>query len=198
VSAVAGKVADKKNPQRIVRRKKWPRVMDALFFNHSSNDRVEGIASFKGGNHSVRVNDVKEIGGYDEHYIGMAHREESDFAIRLWKSGRLIVFDPDAGLVHLGAPAGGCRHKEGKKQVLKEWMITFPSLYFMFRHWFPNRWFFYFVFIVSFRAYVLRRENVVHPWRLPWAVLSYMYSVLRALVMKIYVEAGGIEKMGYV
>ena len=177
VVAVAGRVIQQ--GLAVPNRKTWPRIMDHRFFPLDSMKRVEGVANFRGCNHSVRVGFVQSIGGYDPNYIGWAYREEADVAIRLWKAGGLIVFDPDAKLTHLAIPTGGCRLKN-QNNTLPEWKISFPATYFAISHLFPNRWFWYDVLIGNVRRYVLRRENVLRPWRLPWAALSYIYTVARS------------------
>lgn len=175
MDAVAGRIIQ---PRPSVSTKKmWPRIMDYRFFPLDSTERVEGIANFGGGNHSVRVSTLKGIGGYDTNYIGWAFREDSDAAIRLWKAGGWIVFDPDAKVTHLAISTGGCRLKN-KNKPLPEWQISFPATYFALCHLFPHRWFWYDVLIGNVRRYILRKDNIYSPWRLPWAVLSYGYSFL--------------------
>lgn len=178
VVAVAGRIIQ---PWQFVPTiKAWPRIMDHRFFPLDSIERVEGVASFGGGNHSIRVHEFMEIGGYDNNYIGWAYREDSDASIRIWKAGGGIVFDPDACLIHLAAPSGGCRLEVNSKP-LPEWKVSFPATYFAIRHLFPNRWFWYDLLIGNVRRYILRKDNVSRPWRLPWAVMSYGYSFLLAI-----------------
>ncbi|MBD2460064.1 glycosyltransferase [Oscillatoria sp. FACHB-1407] len=45
---------------------------------------------------------------FDERFRGSAVREESDFCLRIRKTGYQIWYDPDANLVHLGEETGGC------------------------------------------------------------------------------------------
>ena len=45
---------------------------------------------------------------FDERFRGSAVREESDFCLRLRRTGYQIWFDPEASLVHLGEESGGC------------------------------------------------------------------------------------------
>lgn len=63
-----------------------------------------------GGNFSVRRAVVHDLGGFDENLtIGAALYEETEFALRLQKTGQRCWFAPEAHLVHLAAPMGGCR-----------------------------------------------------------------------------------------
>ena len=193
-AAVGGRIIQEGKRKPRTPKKPWPRVMDPVFFDHSGKVRVSGIASFQGCNHSARVKVLRAIGGFDETYIGLAHREESDVAIRLWKAGYRIDFDPEAVLTHLAASSGGCR----KHDSMREWKISFPSLYFSVRHWFPNRWFWQHIFIKGIRTFVLRRENVVRPWLLPWAFAAYWYALARAFSIankpaRAYEPAGWVE-----
>lgn len=45
---------------------------------------------------------------FDERFAGSAVREESDFCLRVRKTGLIIWYEPAAHLVHLGEETGGC------------------------------------------------------------------------------------------
>lgn len=63
-----------------------------------------------GGNFSVRRFALLAVQGFDEHLtVGAALYEETELALRLKQAGFRAWFAPDAHLVHLAAPAGGCR-----------------------------------------------------------------------------------------
>jgi GT2 family glycosyltransferase len=158
---------------------KWPRILDYKYFSVFSQKRTEGVATFMGCNHSVRTEVLRRLGGYDTSYIGSAFREDTDMAVRIWINGGLIVFDPQARLTHLATPSGGCRIND-QPQSNPEWWVSFNRHYFSFRHLFPLGEFWRLIFIQDFRQTVLRKANVFHPWRIPWAFLSYGYSVIKA------------------
>lgn len=61
------------------------------------------------GNLSVRADWARSVGGMDAHYEKGAHREESDFCLRLTHHYGPLEYDPDASLIHLGEKTGGCR-----------------------------------------------------------------------------------------
>jgi GT2 family glycosyltransferase len=82
-----------------------------LFIPLDGTERKEGVANFVGANHSVAVSKATACGGYDERFGGVALREETDLALRIYYGGGKIVFDPSASLFHLSAPAGGCRRR---------------------------------------------------------------------------------------
>ncbi|HUG41904.1 MAG TPA: glycosyltransferase [Longimicrobiales bacterium] len=60
-------------------------------------------------NFSVRRDVALEIGGFDENFVRVAYRFETEFAERLGAAGRRIVFEPRASLRHLKVARGGTR-----------------------------------------------------------------------------------------
>jgi GT2 family glycosyltransferase len=178
VKAVAGKVEQKNfyyPPQPL----QWPRIKDYYYFRLDSNKRIEKISTFRGCNFSLRVDFMKEVGGFDENYIGWAYREDSDASIRIWKSGGTIVYDPKAYLTHLAAPSGGCRIKKNLIPV-PEWKVSFPANYFAVRHFFPSTDFFNQVLLKNVRRHLLRKDNVFKFWNFPGAFFSYIASLVLA------------------
>lgn len=182
VVAVAGRTIQPPNHRYPKAPASWPQVMDHVYFPLNSTERAEGIASFQGCNHSVRTKYMREIGGYDENFVGWAFREDSDAAIRIWKLGGLIVFDPKAELVHLAIPGGGCRIKTKRKRI-PEWRVSFPSSYFACRHLYPSLEFWRQIFLVNFRRYALRKDIVFYPWRFPGAATAYWFAFIYAIVL---------------
>ena len=74
---------------------------------------VDAIDQLPGGNFSVRKNVYDKLSGFDAETFGgrASIGEETDFALRLQKTGKRICFDPKAHLIHLHAPRGGCREE---------------------------------------------------------------------------------------
>lgn len=179
VVAVAGRTIQNKGWLKVRRPDKWPRCLDFKYFPLDSGVRADDVANFIGCNHSVRRESALRLGGYDENYIGRAYREDSDMAMRLWRSGGRIVYDPEPCLTHLAAPSGGCR-LDSSKSKMPEWQVSFPGIYFITRHFFPRATYWHHVLFAGVRSYVMRRVNVMKPWRLPWAFLSYVYSCMLA------------------
>jgi GT2 family glycosyltransferase len=178
VEAVAGSI-EHPHPFAVYNpRRKWPRVLDYKYLPLNHHERVEGIANVMGCNHSVLLKTMKRVGGYDPHFGTYAFRDDTDFAVRVWKTGGYIVFDPKAHLIHLLEPSGGTRVKKGKAPV--EWKIAFSRNYFAFRHLFPTWEFWWMTLFQDQRETVLRKYNVYRPWRIPGAFVSYWYSVFRA------------------
>jgi len=61
-----------------------------------------------GCNMSFRRALIIEVGGFDETFYGAAIGEDAEFSHRAKKKGT-IWYSPDARLVHLAVPKGGCR-----------------------------------------------------------------------------------------
>lgn len=176
VVAVCGRVVQAKGNIPADREQPWLKQFDCNRYCGWGAERVEGIAGVWGGNHALRVNVVREFGGFDENFFGPLYNE-SDLALRLWIAGKLIVYDPEAELLHFGFSIGGCRKK---KKTNPEYWMSFSTVYFHMKHFFPRWYFFKQVLFVQFRRRIFTRDNAFHPWRLPWAVLSYGYSLFLA------------------
>lgn len=54
-----------------------------------------------GANMSVRMSTVRELGGIRDFYPGTCLREETDIALRIRRSGRTILYTPDAVVRHV-------------------------------------------------------------------------------------------------
>ncbi|MCY6489188.1 hormogonium polysaccharide biosynthesis glycosyltransferase HpsN [Leptolyngbya sp. GGD] len=65
---------------------------------------------------------------FDERFRGSAVREESDFCLKLRKTGLMIWYDPEASLVHLGEETGGC-HDISTKSL--KYQMTFYHNHFL-------------------------------------------------------------------
>ncbi|MCB1069213.1 MAG: glycosyltransferase family 2 protein [Kiritimatiellae bacterium] len=99
---------------------------------HFSAKALESTRSFIGCNHSVRRETALATGGYDEAYIGNAMTEDFDMADRLADAGHTLLYDPEAWLIHVRAPSGGCR---GATQTTwPEWTRTASLFIYFFRH----------------------------------------------------------------
>lgn len=109
-SGVVGQVL---GPERVKRqeRHRWslsPRN-GWLYFPGNFTQQTE-IRNGTSCNLSVRRAWALAVGGMDANFEKGAHREESDFCLRLTDCYGLLAFDPDASLIHFGEPTGGCRN----------------------------------------------------------------------------------------
>jgi glycosyltransferase involved in cell wall biosynthesis len=157
VWAVGGRVRQRLGWPRRWRPRRWRKELDYRFFNFEGTERRD-VGSFPGMNHSVRRRRVLELGGYDEGYTGVALREEGDLALRILEAGGRIVFEPDACLLHLSAPAGGCR--------VAQWgdmSAALCNLRFVRKHWRRLGWVSVLELWHTWRLGVLNREKMKKP-----------------------------------
>lgn len=182
VAAVAGRVlspSDEKGESI----PEMPKTRDpkrfALAVPANLGVRLERVSFLRGNNHSVRVSAAKSVGGYDEQWVGPAHFEEFDLAFRMARAGMRIVYDPEAAIVHLGAPTGGCRVLNNK--IWTESSKSANGIAFGLRHFgwlipWP-------VWRLALRAGPLRRENVLSPARWPFAWGAFLAGLPQAYRM---------------
>ncbi|MER3431946.1 MAG: glycosyltransferase [Leptolyngbya sp. ERB_1_1] len=91
--------------------------------------KPQQVLSARGCNMSYRREIFEQHGiWFDERFRGSAVREESDFCLRLRKTGLIIWYDPEASLVHLGEETGGC-HDISTKSL--KYQITFYHNHFL-------------------------------------------------------------------
>jgi GT2 family glycosyltransferase len=71
--------------------------------------KPQRVLTARGCNMSFRRSVFEQHGlRFDERFAGSAVREESDFCLRVRKTGLMIWYEPAAHLVHLGEETGGC------------------------------------------------------------------------------------------
>jgi glycosyltransferase involved in cell wall biosynthesis len=130
------------------------------------------------GNTSILRRSVMAAGGFDENFC---FNEDRDLTFRLHAAheGRLI-YDPEAWIVHLRAPAGGCRASSTKPR--SETQRDLPSVLFFLRHYRVMNWTWRRQLLKdSLRCGPLRRDNVLRVWRQPLAWCCLFLSVVRAI-----------------
>jgi len=127
-----------------------------------------------GCNHSVRRKDAISIGGFDAQFIAPQRYEEKDFAKRLLNTGGCIAYNPEAWLIHLEQKHGGATI--GKYRWRDEWKQSACIFLYALRHGRNGRAFPGLVWM-GLRHGPLRRDNVIRPWRWPWAWLGVMRSI---------------------
>ncbi|MEA5476921.1 glycosyltransferase [Pseudanabaena galeata UHCC 0370] len=161
VSGVAGLILAQNQVKRYTRH--WMSYrpdVGWLYFprNYSCSCLVDGGGS---GNLSVRRQVALDVGGMDENYIKGAHREESDFCLRVKQRYGQFVYDPDADLVHIGNPQGGCRTWISNQQVMPDHHF-FGCAYFILKNipltQYPDHLF------CALRYFVFNNKNIKNPW----------------------------------
>ncbi len=71
--------------------------------------KPQRVLTARGCNMSFRRSIFEQYGlRFDERFAGSAVREESDFCLRVRRTGLIIWYEPLAHLVHLGEETGGC------------------------------------------------------------------------------------------
>lgn len=133
---------------------------DSLRFpkNFSRRSKTPWMIS---SNFSIKRSVYLELGGMDEWYEKGANREESDFALRYFRSGRMFQFDPLASLYHLGqaiVPGGGCR---SYNNILGGWHHFVGMWYFTLGFAKPST--FLLMTWTHFRALALNRKSLETP-----------------------------------
>jgi GT2 family glycosyltransferase len=133
------------------------------------------------GNLSVRRDKALQIGGFDENFIGVAYRFETEFAHRIWAQGGKILFQPEASIHHLRAPSGGTRshgnhltsvsplHGVGDFYFALRQGLSLATLIYMARR--------------PFRE-VCTRFHLKHPWWIPVKFLGEIRALLLAIRLR--------------
>jgi glycosyltransferase involved in cell wall biosynthesis len=119
------------------------------------------VDSGRSCNLSVRRQVALDVGCMDENYIRGAHREESDFCLRVKKKHGQFFYDPEADLVHIGNPQGGCRNWISNQQVMPDHHF-FGCAYFIIKnipiYQYPDHLF------CALRYFVFNTKNLRNPW----------------------------------
>ena len=132
ISGVFGQILDPGMSPRSDRHKwSYKKHIGWLFFP-SNYDKQCYLENGTSANLSVRREKALDIGGMDIFFEKGAHREESDFCLRLTKKHGLIKFMPEASVIHLGAKHGGCRNW-GKNEGVRPVHHVFGEWYFILK-----------------------------------------------------------------
>ena len=78
-------------------------------YSGSNNCIKEGKTNVVTGcNFSIKRSVVDVVGYFDEFFSKLALREDSDYGLRCYEHGLAMGFSPEAKLIHLSSPSGGC------------------------------------------------------------------------------------------
>jgi GT2 family glycosyltransferase len=142
-------------------------------FNHDASCAVENVMA---GNLSVWREKALSVGGFDERYVAVAYRFETDFARRILAAGGRIRYEPAASIHHLKAPGGGVR-AYGDHRTSASFAHSHGDYYFARKH-VPRFW----PYVARrLRANVLNRYLLSHPWYIPMKLTGELRGLLRAL-----------------
>lgn len=148
-------------------------------FNHDAPCDIQNVIAC---NLSVNRRRALSIGGFDENFIAVAYRFETDFARRVFAAGGRVRFEPSASIRHLKVPAGGVR-AWGDHRSSSSPMHSVGDYYFARLH-VPRFW--QYAFVRLFRN-VATRYHLRHPWTIP----AKLIGELRGLVL-----AGSLVRRG--
>jgi GT2 family glycosyltransferase len=151
-----------------------------LDFRFCSTSRA-WAKSVMAGNLSVRRDKALEIGGFDENFIGVAYRFETEFCRRIWQHGGKVLFEPKASIRHLRTDQGGTR-RFGNHLCSPSPMHGVGDYYFALRQGFNS----------EILQYILRRPfreistkfHLKNPLWIPVKLLGEMRALL--LAVKLY------------
>jgi hypothetical protein len=127
------------------------------------------------GNLSVKRERAIAIGGFDENYVGVAYRFETDFALRLVAAGGRIWFSPEAGLRHLKLSMGGLR-SFGDHRSSPSPAHSAGDYYFGIHHR-PPLWRYA---LRRLRKNLATRYHLTHPWTIPTKLIGEVRGLLLA------------------
>lgn len=178
IVAVVGKVRESQK-KRYFKPKNYksPSILDFLFFDF--NTSKQKVITLKGGNHSILTDFALSIGGYDENFSGRALREESDLALRINKTGKSILYDPDCSLFHLAAKTGGCRVMT-ESTIQKVVDRSYTDCYFLLKHFKKSKYFWLIIFKNHIRQYLITKDTITKPWNLIPTIYGYISAMRKA------------------
>ena len=149
-----------------------------LDFPYNQN-RGAWVDNVMAGNLSVRRDAALEIGGFDENFVGVAYRFETEFARRLVASGGKIWFEPSASIRHLQAPSGGTR-MHGSHLTSASPAHSVGDYYFALTV-LERRW----PYIAGRMSRSVRtRFHLTHPWWIPVKLTGELRGLLLALRLR--------------
>ena len=134
-----------------------------LSFRFNTTQQTD-VSNCMAGNLSVRRECALAIGGFDESFVGVAYRFETEFCRRLARGGGRIVYSPKASIQHLQAACGGTRSRGSHLTSIGP-EHSVGAYYFAMRQGRP-------VEVASFVVQRLFREvrtrfHITHPWWIP-------------------------------
>lgn len=139
------------------------------------------LDSGRSGNLSVRRAAALQVGGMDEQYERGAHREETDFCLRLRQRYGKILFDPSASAIHLGEPTGGSRAGSRPATGLRPMHHVVGECYFLIKNLKEGRilpedlWLH--LIALAQRQLLYPLQGGFRPWLVPVALVRLAYGL---------------------
>lgn len=141
--------------------------------------RGDWISNVMAGNLSVNRNFALAAGGFDENFVGVAYRFETEFAMRLIDLGGKIRFCPEASINHLRAGKGGTR-STGSHLTSVDPKYGVGDYYFALLAKVPLREKLFYILKRPIRE-VCTKFHLSHPWYIPVKLLGELRAVILAL-----------------
>jgi GT2 family glycosyltransferase len=137
-------------------------------FRFCSNRR-QLVDNVMGCNFSVKKKLAIGLGAFDENFVHVAYRFETEFADRAFTAGEKILFEPSASICHLRARSGGTRSFGEHLRTMKP-SHSVGAYYYLMR---SGRVRHRVIKIIgrAFRA-VRTRHHLLNPWWVPVTVVA--------------------------
>jgi len=140
---------------------------------HFNHDQGVFLTNVLAGNLSVKREQALAIGGFDENFVGAAHRFETDFALRIVDAGGRVWFSPEATLHHLKLSTGGLR-SYGDHRSSPSPAHSAGDYYFAIHHRRP----FWRYALTRLRKNVATRYHLRHPWMIATKLIGEFRGML--------------------
>lgn len=148
-----------------------------LDFSFRTTERTD-VWNVMAGNLSVKRTEALVAGGFDERFVGVAYRFETEFCRRLRRSGGRVVYEPAAAIRHLKAPSGGTRFW-GHHRTSARPEHSVGDYYFALRE--GNGLEAVSYVLRRLRQETLSRYHLTHPWFIPVKAVGEVRGLLMAL-----------------
>jgi GT2 family glycosyltransferase len=162
-------------------------------FMFRSNQR-RYIRELMAGNFSIKRSLALSLGGFDENFVHVAYRFETEFADRALAAGESIFFEPAASIRHLKAGDGGTRSYGEHLRTIKPSHCVGEYYYLMRSKGVRRR-------LLRIIARPLRavrtRHHLRNPWWIPLTLISEWLGFLWAGILFLrgprYISVRGSE-----
>jgi glycosyltransferase involved in cell wall biosynthesis len=146
------------------------------------SNKKKYVAEFIGCNFSVRKELAVKVGGFDENFIQVAYRYESEFSERVLTNGYHILFEPMATVTHLRLNDGGTRSYGEQLKSIKP-CHSVGEYYYLIRSQFTNKKVLKLLWR-PFRA-IRTKHHLFHPWWIPVTLISELLGFAVAIFLVI-------------
>ena len=140
------------------------------------------VRNVMAGNLSVNRRAALAAGGFDENFVGVAYRFETEFARRLSRTQGPIRYEPSASIRHLAAARGGTR-SFGKHLISARPEHSVGDYYFAMLEGSPSEAAVY--CLIRFFRSVRTKFHLTHPWWIPVKLLGELRGFLWAVQLRL-------------